>query len=170
MNLLFDTAGVMKMICFPRQLMLRYAARLLLIAIGLAPFTGCGNNLADVGGTVTLDGQPLRGGSGVRATVVFQPVSGSMTGAVGIVDENGRYRLSTGSGEGAAPGDYLVTCSATQIIPSKQPGGTPTGRRITDPKYANAKTSGLQFTVQPGINEFDIALEARPGGSVPRTN
>ncbi|MEX2308584.1 MAG: hypothetical protein WD738_13365 [Pirellulales bacterium] len=147
-----------------------YAARWLLVVSLLVPFSGCGNNLADVGGTVTLDGQPLRGGGGVRATVVFQPVSANSSGAVGIVDENGRYQLSTGSEEGAAPGDYLVTCSATQIIPSKQPGGTPSGRRITDPKYANAKTSGLQFTVQPGDNEFNIPLESRPSRPSQRLN
>jgi hypothetical protein len=156
--------GIMAIIALRQLSVGLHAARLLSVAILLVPFSGCGNNLADVSGTVTLDGQPLRGGgdSGIRATVVFQPVSGSAVGAVGIVDENGRYQLSTGSEEGAPPGDYLVTCSATQIIPPKQPGGTPTGRRITDPKYANAKTSGLQFTVEPGNNQFDIALESRP--------
>jgi hypothetical protein len=127
----------------------------------LAPFSGCGNGLADVSGTVTLDGAPLRGGNDVRATVYFQPASGSGAAAVGILDESGRYTLSTGSEEGAAPGDYVVTFTATQIIPSKEPGGTPSGRRITDLKYANAKTSGLQFTVQSGNNEFNIPLESR---------
>jgi hypothetical protein len=119
---------------------------------------GCGDGLADVTGVVTLDGQPLRGGSGVRGTVYFQPTSGSGAAAVGILDENGKFSLSSGSKQGVAPGEYSVTCSATQIIPSKQAGGTPSGRRITPQKYAVASTSGFQFTVEPGSNEFDLPL------------
>jgi hypothetical protein len=138
------------------------AARCLLVVCLLAPLAGCGDGLADVSGTVTLDGQPLRGGSGVRVTVFFQPVSGSSSGAVGIVDGNGRYQLSTGAKEGVVPGEYVVTCSATKIIPSKVPGGAASGRRLTDPKYANAKTSGLQFTIESGDNEFNIPLESGP--------
>jgi hypothetical protein len=147
-----------------RSLMARW------LFFGVVAFSGCGDNLADVHGTVTLDGRPLRGGGDVRATVVFQSISGSSTGAVGIVDENGRFTLSTGSKEGVAPGDYSVTCTATKIIPSSEPGRAPGGRSITDPKYANAKTSGLQFTVQPGGNEFEIPLASRPADRGPGSN
>jgi hypothetical protein len=132
-------------------------------------FSGCGNDLAQVSGVVTLDGQPLRGGNGVRATVFFQPASGSGAAAVGVLDENGRFHLSSGSQQGVAPGDYLVTCTATQIVPSKEPGGAPSGRRITPLKYANASTSGMQFTVEPGGGEFNLTLtSAAPNGSPPR--
>jgi hypothetical protein len=148
---------------------LQKAAGLLLATALLLPFNGCGNGLASVSGTVTLDGQPLRGGNGVRGTVYFQPAAGGSS-AVGNLDEMGRYDLSTGSKEGAAPGDYLVTCSVAQIIPSKEPGGTPSGRRITDSKYANAKTSGFRFTVQKGDNEFDISLESPRGAASARQN
>lgn len=151
------------------NVLLQKAAKLMLAAATLLPICGCGNGLANVSGTVTLDGQPLRGGNGVRGTVYFQPAAGG-TSAVGILDEMGRYELSTGSKEGAALGDYLVTCSVAQIIPSKEPGGTPSGRRITDPKYANAKTSGFQFTVHEGNNEFDIALESSRGATTARQN
>jgi hypothetical protein len=146
-----------------------FARRLLLVLL-MAPFAGCGDNLADVSGIVTLDGQPLRGGGDVRATVIFQPASGGSVGAVGVVDENGRYNLSTGSKDGAPPGDYRVTCSATQLVPSKEPGGTPGGRRLTHRKYANANTSGLQFMVEPGSNEFNIPLESRPAESTASAN
>jgi hypothetical protein len=126
--------------------------------LALTSFSGCGNGLASVSGSVTLDGQPLRGGNGVRGTVTFQPKSGQGATAVGNLDENGKFVLSTGSQKGVAPGDYLVACSATQIIPSKNPGGTPSGRRVTPLKYADAQTSGLQFTVQSGGNEFELPL------------
>jgi len=132
-----------------------------LTAILCVSFVGCGNNLARVTGVVTIDGQPLRGGEGVKATVMFQPQSGGAP-AVGPIDENGRYELSTGSQTGIAAGKYQVSCTATQIIASNTPGGTPSGKRITDPKYASVKTSGLQFEVQPGHNQFDINLESSP--------
>jgi hypothetical protein len=122
--------------------------------------SGCGNGLAQVSGLVTLDGEPLHGGDNVRATVIFQPASGKGSPAVGILDENGEYRLSTGSQDGIEPGEYVVTCSAAELVPPKNPGGTPGGRRLTDAKYNSAKTSGLSFTVLPGKNNFDIPLES----------
>lgn len=90
---------------------------------------------------------------------MFQPVAGSGASAVGIVDENGQYQLSTGSEEGIQPGEYIVTCSASELIPPKDPAGTPGGRRITDAKYNSAATSELRFTVHPGKNRFDITLD-----------
>lgn len=136
------------------------ARRILLLATAISALTGCGSNLAEVTGKVTVGGQPLLGGNGVRATILFQPAGGSGVPATGIVDANGEYRLASGSNEGIVPGDYAVTCTATQLVPSKTPGGTPSGRRISDPKYANAATSGLTFTVQPGDNRFDVALDS----------
>jgi hypothetical protein len=121
---------------------------------------GCGSNLAQVSGVVTLDGEPLRGGEGIHATVFFQPATGEGASAAGTLDENGVYQLSCGSLEGIPPGEYVVTFSASEIIPSKTPGGTPTGRSISDPKYASAKTSNIRFEVQLGDNECDITLES----------
>jgi hypothetical protein len=129
------------------------------VALSLS-LAGCGNNLAPVSGVVTLDGQPVRGGNGVRGTVYFQPVSGEGRAAVGIVDENGAYRMSSGSEDGVVPGQYLVSFNATQIIESSQPGGTPTGKRITPPAYASAQTSGLQLTVEPGGTQYDLSLSS----------
>lgn len=123
--------------------------------------SGCGNDLSQVTGVVTLDGEPLKGGDGIHATVFFQPVSNTGAAAVGVVDENGVYKLSTGSQSGITPGEYLVTYSASQIIPSKT-GGTPSGKRISDPKYSSTKSSGLRFEVQEGENEYDISIESPP--------
>ncbi|HEY4234111.1 MAG TPA: hypothetical protein VGM76_11835 [Lacipirellulaceae bacterium] len=132
--------------------------------------SGCGNDLAQVSGQITVDGQALHGGSGdVRVTVKFQPVSGFGADAMGIADENGNYFLGTGSKTGIPPGDYYVTCSASELIRTKGTNAVQGGRALTDPKYANAKTSGLKFTVQPGNNEFNIPLaspaktSSRPG-------
>jgi hypothetical protein len=134
--------------------------RLALVCLAISgSLVGCGNNLAQVAGYVTVDGEPLRGGPDVKATVYFQPSAGGAP-AVGIVDGEGKYNLSTGSQQGVAPGEYLVTCSASQIIASPT-GGTPGGKRVTDPKYASTQTSGLRFSVQEGPNQYDIALESQ---------
>lgn len=138
--------------------------RMGIVAVGYLFCIGCGSNLAQVSGRVTLDGEPLRGGDGVHATVFFQPASGKGATAVGVVDENGNYQLSTGSQSGIAPGEYLVSCSASQIISSPD-GGTPVGKRMTDSKYASAKTSGFRFAVQSGANQFDIPLESPQRGT-----
>ena len=141
---------------------MRKGTAFLAAAVLVIATAGCGNGLAQVSGAVTLDGQPLRGGNGVRATVFFQPASGDGRAAVGILDENGQFQLSSGSEEGVAPGEYLVSCTATQIIPSKNPGGTPSGKRITPQIYASARTSGFQFKVEPGGNEFNLTLSSNP--------
>jgi hypothetical protein len=136
----------------------RIAAALTASAVCLL-LSGCGNGLARVSGQVTLDGQPIRAGAGnVRVTVQFQPANGTGSTAIGLADENGNYSLATGSQDGIPPGDYLVTCTASELLPATAGSSTRGSRRISDPKYANAKTSGLQFTVQPGNNAFDIPL------------
>ena len=122
--------------------------------------SGCGTNLAQVSGVVTVDGQPLRGGDDVHATVYFQPASRDGASAAGRLDENGVYHLSCGSQEGISPGEYVVTFSASQMIRGKDADDAPTGKRISDPKYASAKTSGIRFVVQAGSNECDISLKS----------
>jgi len=136
----------------------RIAGGLSTVAICLV-ISGCGSGLARVSGQVTMDGEPLRGGSGnVRVTVQFQPANGVGSTAIGLADENGNYALATGSQAGIPPGDYLITCTAVELVQPKNASFAAGSRRITDPKYANANTSGLSFTVQPGKNQFDIPL------------
>jgi hypothetical protein len=133
---------------------------LLAICAALLGLGGCGNGLAQVTGHVTLDGQPLHGGKGdTRVTVQFQPVDGVGANAVGLADDDGNYKIATGSQGGIRPGDYYVTCSVSTL----NPGGP-----VADPKFANAKTSELKFTVQSGKNEFNIPLQSAPK-KAPRT-
>jgi hypothetical protein len=84
-------------------------------------------------------------------TVQFQPVDGVGANAVGLADDDGKYKIATGSRGGIRPGDYYVTCSVSTLK---------AGAPVADPKYANAKTSGLKFTVQSGKNEFNIPLQS----------
>lgn len=146
---------------FPFQLASYAAAVLMCVAI-----SGCGNGLAQVSGLVTVDDQPLHGGNGnVRVTVQFQPANGVGPTAMGLADENGIYKLSTGSQNGIPPGDYLVSCAAEELVTNKNTRGVTGARQITDPKYASVKTSGLKFTVQAGKNELNIPLKSGPKGA-----
>lgn len=142
---------------------LRGVAHIVLSAASCLPLVGCGGSLAQVSGVVTVDGQPLRGGSDVHATVYFQPASGEGASAAGVLDENGTYKLTCGSQAGITPGEYVVTFSASQMIRGSDPDDAPTGKRISDAKYANPKTSGIRFVVNRGPNECDIALESPSG-------
>jgi len=138
----------------------------LLVVLPCVLIVGCGNGLATVTGQVTLNGQPLRGGnSDTRVTVQFQPVNGAGSTAIGLADENGNYELATGSKDGIPPGEYLVTCTATTLSPPKGGAGAGGSHRLTDPKYANANTSGLKFTVEPGKNKYDIPLVSSGGAA-----
>lgn len=133
----------------------------ILLSIGAFPLvTGCGNGLATVSGEVSLDGEPLRGGDGVRAMVYLYPEGGSGAPAVGLVDESGKYSVSTGTKQGVAPGAYLVSISASELIGKEEVGVPRAGRRITPAHYADPRQSDLRVEVSPGSNTFDFALES----------
>ncbi len=137
-------------------------AALILIALSLI---GCGSDLAEVHGTVTLDGENATGASDVQGTVVFSPVERGRGTASGILDKSGHYFLSVGTTDGLVPGPYLVAVSVIKILPPATSGGTPGGQLISPREYTNPKLSGLQADVQRGSNTFDFALSSRPGKS-----
>jgi hypothetical protein len=131
-----------------------------LIAVASLSFAGCGERISQVSGVLTLDGQPVAAKDGVTATILFQPTAGGAP-AAGILDQSGRYHISTGARSGLKPGEYVATCAINRLIPSSN-GGAASAKPLSDPKYADAKTSGFQFAVQPGKNEFDLALTSLP--------
>lgn len=143
---------------FMRKFGIKYFA----LSALLVAAAGCGNGLAKVSGNITLDGSPLGSSDKVRTKVLFFPEVGTGAPAIGLVDEDGSYELYTGSNRGVQPGSYLVTVSATEIIPPKTEGGLPDGRRLTPSKYANPKTSGLRERVESGSNSFDFELVPEP--------
>jgi hypothetical protein len=124
---------------------------------------GCGNGLADVSGTVTLDGKPLQGGPQMDATVSFVREDGHGTPAVGFIDESGRYTLKLGAQTGIAPGTYLLGLSAKKITMPATREDMPKATLITPPKYESVTESGFRADLKPGSNTFDFALESKPG-------
>ena len=122
----------------------------------LLGLTGCGPRMHPVRGTVTLeDGTPV-----TRGLVIFERVDGGPpVTARGDIQPDGRYELSTETpGDGVPAGRYRVSINPldTSDVPDEM--------KVLpfDVKYLNQKTSGLDFEVKSGANEFPIRLAPAP--------
>jgi hypothetical protein len=114
---------------------------------------GCGPRLYPVRGKVTYpDGKPLTEG-----LVVFEskgeerPVTSR-----GEIHPDGSYELSTSRpGDGALAGKYRVL-----VAPKTDPNAVdlPSRPPPFDPRYANFDTSGLEYQVGSGPNDFPIQV------------
>jgi hypothetical protein len=123
------------------------------LVLALAFLTGCGGKPASVSGLVTLDGKPV-----TRGTVAFSPTSGGQK-AIGLIDESGRYELSTNREKGLDAGNYAVSVSSRERGNVGDGGGPPMpGKYLVPKKYSDANTSGLVFDVHSGGNKIDIAI------------
>jgi hypothetical protein len=118
------------------------------VALGLL-VAGCdsGPEMGQVSGTVTLDGQPVRG-----LEVSFEPVDPSLgTTAIGYTQEDGSYALHyPGEREGAPVGEYIVRISG---------GDDDDGPPISIPSRYNRDTE-LRETIEAGDNPIDFPLES----------
>jgi hypothetical protein len=132
----------------------------LLVLLGSPGIVGCGNGLAKVSGTVTLDGKPIQGGPQMYATVNFVREDGRGTASVGIIDASGHYTLRMGAQEGIQPGPYLVGIAAQKVTPPATPEGMPQATLVTPAKYADITQSGFREEVKAGRNTFDFALSS----------
>ena len=66
---------------------------------------GCGSDMVQVTGMVSLDGEPLEG-----ATVTFFRADGKGRPAAGITDPQGSFNMTSyQANDGLPPGDYKVT-------------------------------------------------------------
>ena len=133
-------------------------AQILCIVLALPMIAGCGNGLAKVSGTVTLDGEPIAGGPDVYGTVTFCREDGGGASAVGVIDTSGRYTLMTGAQRGIEPGAYQVGIAVKKINPPAKRDALPLPTLMTPRKYASVIESGLREDVKPGSNTFDFAL------------
>ena len=135
---------------------------IVLVFLGLATIllVGCGESLPQVSGQVFLDGSPIDMTGQITGKVVFEPKSGGPV-VTSTVNKEGRYALQMGGQKGARPGDYSIAVSVTEIIPATEKGMAPSGRLLTPRRYASAKTSGLEFTIVEGNNQFDLSLVSK---------
>lgn len=122
---------------------------------------GCGSDgpeLADVTGTVTLDGKPVPG-----AVLTFIPTSGSTS--YGKTDASGKYTLMfTDTKYGAMIGSYKVEIEVKRIPPDeiaemKAEGQQVATEFVTIPKKYRAD-GALTAEVKSGENTIDFKLDS----------
>jgi hemoglobin len=92
---------------------------------------------ANVQGRITLEGQPLTGG-----TIILTGKEGRVEG---IIAANGSYRI-----DGVKPGDYTVSIKGAKgsVIPAV---------------YGDPKTTPLEFSVKDDTLDYNIELSIRRG-------
>lgn len=134
---------------------------LLCAAVVLLCLVGCGGGpdlppTAPVSGTVTLDGKPVP-----RGMVQFVPDASQGTQgppAVGAIDSDGHYELSTAGVEGAVVGRHRVRVDAREPWTNDD---DPPPESLIPERYNNPGTSGLTVEVQPDThNSIDLPLSS----------
>jgi hypothetical protein len=89
------------------------------------------------------------------ASITFQPAAGGpgTKGASSLIAEDGSFSLRTVKpGDGALPGDYLVTVHVTD--------GYPRGKSLVADVYTKPDTTPLKATVDASKkNHFDFVVE-----------
>jgi hypothetical protein len=124
----------------------------------LAGLVGCGGGkTAPVNGRVKLkDGSDVSVLAGYSLTFEAE---GGKTSAVGEVDRDGAFKLSTfGANDGAMPGKYRVAINP----PNNPDPDKPPTRSKLPARYANLETSGLTAEVKPGQNNIELELDKAP--------
>jgi len=114
--------------------------------------TGCSSGLYPVRGTVKLeDGTPL-----AKGMVIFEKDEGGKSVmARGELKPDGSFQLGTNKpGDGVPAGKYRVLINSMDI------SDVPDEKKVLpfDNKYLKYETSGLEFEVKAGENEFPITL------------
>jgi hypothetical protein len=126
------------------------------LAVALTACCGCGGSQQAiegrtiVSGTVTLDGQPLRGGS-----ITFTSRENSILAKTVNIESGGKFRTDR-----APTGKSSVSIETESLQ-----FGNPAAYVPIPAKYTSAATSGLEVDLKPGENEsVDLALESQPKG------
>ena len=111
-----------------------------------------------LGGTLTLDGQPLDG-----ATVLFSPVGEKGFAAMAETDASGKFVATTfAHADGAVPGRYVVTIKKFRIREAADNRKRMQVESVVPKKYSMPQTSGLTVeVVAGGPNVFNFDLTSR---------
>jgi hypothetical protein len=126
------------------------------MVVGFA--AGCNRSTQEsqVSGNVSLDGKEI--GPGI---IVFAPVNNG-TPAIGPIDDDGNYSMSTSHEDGLSSGKYKVGVSVREVPANVKRGEmTPPGKLLIPQKYEDSATSGLEYDVAPGSNTIDIELKSQ---------
>lgn len=137
---------------------------LVVAAVAIAGCQKSGPKTTQVEGTVTYKGQPVE-----KALVMFSPVQpGQGMPASGQTDAQGKFTLWTNDRQGVVPGEYVVTISKSELVPTgekipKPEGGMEdvmTTKELLPIKYKLSSSSPLKERVEAGKkNEFKFDLQ-----------
>jgi hypothetical protein len=130
------------------QKMTRAIGLCLLAAV--APLvSGCGDERperVEVSGQVLIDGQPLTVGNVKFIPTGSRPSSGKLDG-------EGKFTLTCyDGGDGVVPGKHRVQISAMEVISASKV------RWLAPPKYADFRTSELEFEINEPTDDLKIEL------------
>jgi hypothetical protein len=119
--------------------------------------SGSGGKLNPVEGKVLYKDKPLKG-----AVLTFHPKGGNdvtTVRPVGMTQEDGTFKLTTGQKEGAPAGEYVVTliCSEEVNPSSKKSFSTkaPETQDRFQGAYAKPETSTLKVEIKKGNNQLE---------------
>jgi hypothetical protein len=147
------------------------AAAVLSVVVATAVLSlGCGSQggakLISVGGTVLLDGEPVK-----HAAVTFHHDDGSI--AYAVTNDDGSFLMTTRApGDGVVPGSHTVTVALTT-----EEGGVQANEHgvedyhspirpvkttyLVPKRYSEAKTSPLAFEIDKPTKSMKIELTAK---------
>jgi hypothetical protein len=115
---------------------------------------------ARVTGKVLFNGKPLPGGR-----LTFLTVNGGFA-STGDIDENGNYQIEAPVGEVGISVDNSMLRSKVTPRHLKRPNTEEHALKGTwvqiPPRYRLVDQSGLNYTVKPGLQQFDINLSDAP--------
>jgi len=143
-----------------------FCMRLTQLALLFGSLAGCGSSGPDLGqvtGTVTLDGEPIRGGS-----ITFTPNVKDAGASYGSIDKEGKYVLKFNRDrDGAAVGEHTVEIDPPEK-PSKSDIAEAKEQGKPAPEFINVKIpkkysepGALNATVKAGPQVIDFKLESK---------
>jgi len=138
------------------------STRFLIVLLLLLTTTlcACGENekvpTYPVHGQVTFKGVPV-----TRGSVIFSSLDPHSTTALGTLDKEGRYSLTTlESEEGAPAGEYVVAVLSVEPPASNSEISTTPPKPLVPAKYLSLETSPLRESIRKGSpNEINIELQ-----------
>lgn len=123
----------------------------LLGMILLPTLVGCGGTTGTIEGSVSLDGQPVRG-----VEVVYRDLAEGVEGA-GITNAEGKYRVFFGRGNRELPvGEYRVTLEL--MLPEEEAAPAQRQLRSIVSRYNGNLPNE---TIVPGVNVVDLQLDSK---------
>ena len=135
--------------------------RFMLVASLLAAVAGCGSGLVRVQGEVLLDDKPLP-----NAKIMLMPESGGRP-VTGTSDAQGKFQLTTSHpGDGAPPGNYKVSVTASQVDyipkPGSEAGYSEKVTWLAPQRYSDINQSGLTATISAQEPTVKLQLQTAP--------